>query len=567
MTPLLLLALAASPADETAAGTRALNAGDRPAAETLFRAALSHQPPHPVSLAAKHGLALCLVAADKPDWKAALDLLHAPAGDGSYPDRGEALELLAVGYRFRAEAEGEGRRWDAARFFGEATHWFADKKRPADAARCRCAHAEMDLILNRPHDARAKTEGFLKDRDLARTPSGGRGLHLYALACLRLNEAANAERAAGRVPAGDPAFADAQVVLAEVRRRAGDAGEAVALLQAVGDRPDARFPLAVLAFEAGRFADALATFEHLPGDDAAVWTGATLVRLGRFPEAVAKLEPLKPTAVHLPDQAARWLGEARLGLGESAAGVAALRAAVELVQKVPEDKDPAAKERRHDTRFALADALLRTGQANEAADLFRRVWDEGGRPKRRDELLARRAVAYQLAGKPDPADTQAAEYRRLFPSGPHLPAMARIQAEIAVARALEVSTAPNRRGEWQDKLTKAVDACQSPEARDDPAVKVALATLLQRAERFAEAASAVADVPAAAGLRGDCLLRAGDAAGAAEALAGIESPAARLALGHALLRAGRFAAAPRHAGGCGRPASRRRPGVRRLEGR
>ncbi len=553
MTPLLLLlVLAASPADETAAATRALNAGDRPAAATLFRAALAHQPPHPVSLAAKHGLALCLVAADAPDWNTALDLLHAPAGDGNYPDRGDALELLAIGYRARAEGEGEGRRWDAARFFGEAAQWFADKKRPADAARCRCAHAEMDLLLNRPHEARAKTEGFVKDRDLARTPSGGRGLHVYALACLRLNEAANAERAAGRVPAGDPAFADAQVVLAEVRRRAGDAGEAVALLQGVGDRPDARFPLAVLAFEAGRFAEALAIFEKLPGDDAMLWAGATLVRLGRFADAVVKLEPLKPTIVYLPDQVARWLGEARLGLALAASGsererllkpaLDSLRAAVELVQKVPEDKDPAVKERRHNTRFALADGLLRAGQANEAADLFRRVWDEGGRPKRRDELLARRAVAYQLAGKPDPADTQAADYRRQFPAGPHLSAMARLQAEVAVARALAVGTAPNRRGEWQDKLTKAVDLCQAAEARDDPAVRVSLATLLRRAERFADAAAAVSDVPAAAGLRGDCLLRAGDAAGAAKALAGVELPAARLALGHALLRAGRFAA-------------------------
>ena len=179
--------------------------------------------------------------------------------------------------------------------------------------------------------------------------------------------------------ATDPAFADAQVILGRVRQLAGDTTDAAALFAAAGDRPDAKFQLATLAFEAGRFTDALATFQKLPGDDAAVWTGATLVRLGRFAEALAVLEPLRSKTDHLPDQIARWLGEAQLGLGRTADGLASLRSAAELVGKVPEHLDPAVRERRHDIRFAPG----RCAAANRTAGRGRRPVPPGlgrGRP-------------------------------------------------------------------------------------------------------------------------------------------------------------------------------------------
>ena len=95
MTSLLLVVLAASPADEAAAGTRAFNAGDRPTATTHFRAALKSGAPPQVHNAARHGLALCLIAADPPDWKQALPLLHPPAEEGNNPDRGRAWNCWA----------------------------------------------------------------------------------------------------------------------------------------------------------------------------------------------------------------------------------------------------------------------------------------------------------------------------------------------------------------------------------------------------------------------------------------------------------------------------------------
>lgn len=543
MIGLMLLVLAVDPSGEAVTGTRLLNIGERHQAAVHFRTALKGATSPAVRPIAQHGLALCLLATDRPDWKEILELLHGTADDSSYPDRGDVLELLGVVYRARATTEGDGDRWASHRWFTEAANWFVDKKRLADAARCWCAAAELNLRLNDARAARATTEAFLKNRELARTPSGGRGLHLYALASLRLNDPTAAERAAGRVLASDPAFADAQLILGKLRQRAGDPTEAIALFHAAGDRPDAQIHLAMLAFEGRRYGEALTALQKLPGDDAAVWAGATLVRLGRFAEAVAVLKSLKPQEPHLPDQVARWLGEAQIGMGQSDEGLANLRTAVELASKVPEHLDPACRTRRQDNRFTLADALLRAGRFNEAADLFRRLWDEGTRPKRRDELLARQVAALRLADKSDHAETRAVEFRRLYPTSPHLAEVARHHAELAVARALAVGPDPRRRDELRLRVEQAIERCQLPELADDPVTRVGLAAVLRRAGRFAEAAEAVKGVSGATELRGDCLLRAGNATAAVQALERAASVAGQFALGHALLQVGRSATA------------------------
>ena len=142
-------------------------------------------------------------------------------------------------------------------------------------------------------------------------------------------------------------------------------------------------------------------------------------------------------------------------------------------------------------------------------------------------MLARMVIAYRLADKPDNADSRAIEFRRLYSDQPTSIGRGRHQAEMAVARALAVGPEPHKQTERRARTDRAADLCQVPELANDPAAKVGLATVLRRAGRFAEAADAVRDVPAARQLRGDCMLRAGDAKAAIEALATADTPASR----------------------------------------
>jgi tetratricopeptide (TPR) repeat protein len=542
MIALVALALAAPPAaPAAAAGARAYAAGDRVAAETHFRLALSRPGSQRVHAAARHGLANCRLAADPPDWPAALELLHGAEGDRDYPARGQVLELIATGYRHRAVADGDGRRWDARRWIDEAARWYAAHQQPADAARCRCAAAEIDLRLNRPADARGWVQPFLTDPALSATPSGGRGLHLLALACARLNDPVTAERAAGRVAAGDPAHADAQLVLAGLRQAAGDAAEATALLSAAGG-PDARLRRGVAAASAGRFEEAVEVLTGQPGDDAALWLGASLVRLGRFADALTVLAPLTPTAAHLPDQVARWRGLARLGAGDPA-GLDDLRRAADAADAVPDHLDPTAKRRRPEARLVYAAALAGHGNPGDAADHLRKLLDGNALPGRRDEVLARLILALGAANRPDESDARVHQFRKEGHPSRWLPLVLRQQVLNCLARAEGTPLTPDRRTDRRKRFEIVADLARADEVAADPAVRVAAAVALREAGRYAAAAEAVRQVPAAAHLRGDCLIRANDPASAVGCLAAADAPTARLAHAHALLLSGKADAA------------------------
>lgn len=363
-----------------AAGQRAYNDGNLPAAAQKFQEVVQKFGGTPSANAARYGLALCLINSPEQDFARAIEHLTGPAGDGGFADRSQAAYQLAVCHRalglkeLEKAATDEQRRKveprfaEAARWFTTARDGFDGKKDDERAARCRCDAAEMLLRQDKVKEARAACEPFVKDDALAKNKHRPLGLYYHGLACFLDRDHHAAGRSLNQLaPFHDPAFgAHARYLVGRVLHLSGEAAEASAhydgalaeyekqkkgaaqaltqpdkfknnpfekgRLEALAKGPPpehvvaAVFHGACLRYEAGRFAEALPKFQAFGKDyagsplqpDAALRAGFCLVQLKQFDDAARLLSPLADATPRLADQALFWLGKAQLGAAQSA---------------------------------------------------------------------------------------------------------------------------------------------------------------------------------------------------------------------------------------------------------
>ena len=495
---------------------KAYTDGNPPFAAEKFNEFLQKFGGHKDANAARYGLGLALLDLPNPDRQKAIDALGPPANDANFPDRPAALYYLAhahhgQGLRELAEAaakpnEADQRRKtaeqrfnDAARFFGQSREGY-DKKGDGDgAARARADQADAELRANKPKEARATAEPFLKDAALAKSPSRPLGLYRLGLAAFQQGDLPTAGRSLGLLAPWDLPFGPhARYLLGRVHAEQGERAEAAAAFDAVvagyakqkadaaealkqpdrfkndpwekarleallkGPAPDhvsgSAFHAAGLGYEAGRFGDALGRLQQFPKDypqsplkdEASLRTGLCQVQLKQYDEAAKTLQPLTNNP-RLADQAFLWLGKAQAGQAVAAdsanpnarkelfnRAVQSLRTAADRANQQV-GADPAAKARRADILLELGDTLAAAGQAAEAAHLFQSIWDEKLLPARADEVLQRVVAAYHLAGDLAKSDARVNDFRQQFPQSPLTPLVLFRGAENSYARAAKLA--------------------------------------------------------------------------------------------------------------------------------
>lgn len=469
-----------------ASARKAFNDGNPRFAAEAFREFLEKFGGNANASAARYGLGLALLDLQPPDYPKAIDALGPLATAANFPDRANALYYLAVAHRGaglkESGKEAEARFADAAKFFAQARAAY-EKKPDADrAARARCDTAEMELRLNKPKEARATTEPFLKDTVLTKSNVRPLGLYYHGLACFLLKDNPAAGRSLNQLAPFDQPFGPhARYLMGRVHQSEGEFAEAAAAFAAVaaeyekqkkqaeerlrqpdafktdpgekarlealarGPVPDyvagAAFHGACLNYEAGKFAEALPkfqTFATVYADsplkpDALLRAGFCLVQLRQFDEAAKLLQPLTKEAA-VADQAFYWLGKAQVGQQAHAAAVGSLRSAIEKAKPLA-DKDANAKARLAEYRLELADALLTANQPREAVTTYEALWIEKALPNRSEEVLQRLVTALHLADDYSASDARAADFQKRFPNSPLLPAVVFRTAESAYARA------------------------------------------------------------------------------------------------------------------------------------
>lgn len=543
---------------------------------------------HKDAPAARYGLGLALLDLPNPDRQKAIDALGPPANDANFPDRPAALYYLASAHRMQglheqAEAtarpnEADQRRKaaeqrfaDAARFFGQSREGY-EKKGDADgAARARADGADAELRANRPKEARAAAEPFLKDAALAKSPSRPLGLYIYGLASFQQGDLPAAGRALGLLAPWDQPFGPhARYLLGRVHAEQGERAEAAAAFDAVlaeyakqkkaaeealkqPDRfkkdpwekarleallkaptPDhvsgAAFHAASLGYEAGRFGDALGRFQQFPKDypqsplkdEAALRAGFCQVQLKQYDDAAKTLQPLT-NHPRLADQALGWLGKAQAGLAATAdpnarkelfnKATQSLRTAADKANQMA-GADPAAKARRADLLLDLGDALAAAGQPQEAVNVYQSIWNEKLLPARADEVLQRLAAALHLAGDLNGSDARVAEFRQQFPQSTLAPAVLFRGAENAYARAAKLAAEkkPEAAGAFADAAKRYEEVvAKFPEFERAGRARFGLGLCLVAAGEYEKAVPVLEAVPAPE--------RVGDLAGVGPVLA------------------------------------------------
>ena len=261
--------------------------------------------------------------------------------------------------------ETKARRDAAAQHFVQAEQQFAaatalfaakikvtDSKEPPRelewAARGRCDQAEMQLRVQKTKEARETTATFTDEKSLlARSKYRNQGLYYHGFACFLLKDHLQAGRWLNRREVfADPVFGShARYLVGRIHQASGELAEATLQFEtAIGDfdkqrqaareaikQPDkykndpdelarltalangptpdhihrARFHLAELLYEGGRFAEALARFtvfvKEAPQSplaaDAVLRQGFCQVQLRQFAEAIKTLESASRSAV------------------------------------------------------------------------------------------------------------------------------------------------------------------------------------------------------------------------------------------------------------------------------
>jgi TolA-binding protein len=464
-----------------------------------FREFLQKFPTHADAHSARLGLAVALLDLPDRNHQAALDALTPAAADANFPDRPLALYYAGAcrrGLGLKALADKQPAANDhfaeAGKFFAAAREAFEKKGDAEWAARCRCDAAEAELRLGKAKEARATAEPFVKDAALAKSAYRPLGLYYHGLAAFLLDDVSAAGRSLGQLAPFDQPFGPhARYLMGRVHEKGDEKAEAAAAFAAVlagyeeqkkaaqaalqqpdrfkhdpwekarlealvkGPPPDhvagAAFYGACLAYEAGKFGEALPRFQAFAKeyaasplkDDALLRAGFCLVQSKAFDEAAKTFQPLA-THPRLADQAQFWLGKAQVGLAlatdPSNGNVrsAAFAVAVNLLRTAADKAnagDADAKARRPGMLLELADALLLAGKPKDAAAVYDQLSAEKALPGRAEELLQRSADAHALGGDVATSEARVAAFRQQFPNSPLLPLVLFRGAENAFARA------------------------------------------------------------------------------------------------------------------------------------
>jgi TolA-binding protein len=368
-----------------------------------------------------------------------------------------------------------------------------DAKEREKAFAAACAASEKQLRADKAKEARESLESLLKDRQSEKSASREVAYYYHGFACLQLKDYVAAGRSLSRLaPFDQPAFgADARYLLARVHHLEDERAEAVTHYDAVladyeakkaqavealkqpdafkdmpGEKtrletlvaapPDfvgrARFYLAVLHYEAGRFADSRAHFaefaEQQPRsslcNDALLFQGFSEVGLQQFGDAIKSLQPLAEKENPRAGLALWWLGKAQTGDAnpdDPEAEQAALMKAIETLTKAAEKTRPAPNDRaervrerkaqRGEVLLDLAEVHLRVGQPKEAAALFGQILDEQLLPKRIEEVLQRRISALNLSGAYRESNEGFTRFQKAYPRSLLLPEVLFRHAENA----------------------------------------------------------------------------------------------------------------------------------------
>ena len=501
------------------------------------------------------------------------------------------------------------------------------------AARARCDRAEMLLRLRRFDEAIQAAEKLLAHPVMDTTRCRDAALYHLGYARFAKGEPLEAGRALSRLaPFGQPFGIHARFLLARVHHLAGERPKAAAQYEAVladhearkkraaealrrpqgltprqkaetealarAAAPDyvvrARFHLAQLQAEMGRFAEALSSFEallkqHAAGamaDEAKLRVGYCHMKLRGFPQAIQALQALT-NHPRVGDKAMWWLARAQVGAADpknAPAYQAALSGAIQTLRQAADRAgqlartDPAAKLRRADILMELADTQQLAGQHKEAADTCRRVVDERGSAEHVEEALQRQAAALHLAGQYRQSDDVCRRFEQSYPRSTLLPAVWFRSAENAYFQALAAAKNPtykDRRRDVERLFDEAVRRYrrlmkQAGDFRYANLARHGLATLHYRRGEYDRAAALLAKIPqfersgdlaSVPHLLADCLLRtlppeSEDALGTARLVARLdqatkllegfvganakspEAPAALLKLGHCYRRIG-----------------------------
>jgi TolA-binding protein len=517
-----------------------------------------------------------------------------------YSQRGLGTRELALAVAKPPEAP---QRQQAARQrFEEAGRQFAAalpllvaraKQPPADAkelpadqewlARCRCDLAEMQLRTQKFKEAVAAAEPFLKDPLLARSRLLPEGLYYHGLACFHLKDYLAAGKSLNRLtPFADPIHGThARYLvarlhhLADERKEAADHYEGVlaehtkqkqaaagalqhpesfkndaderARLEALmrDPLPDhvarATFYLAVLQYEDGRFADALARFEEFAKQDpkspllaeALLRQGFCRVQLKQFPDALRILQPVSDKEAALADQALYWIGKAQVGAADPANPAAyeqAVKTAQDTLRRAADraqqraGADPEAKAYRAEIQLELGDTQQLIKQYREAAQTYQQILNEKCLPERNEEVMQRLATAWHLAGDYVQADAACLAFQQAYPKSTLLPAVLFRFAENAyfVALAAEKNVnLPNRAQElarlydeaakrYQVVIDRFPDFTYINLARFGLALAIYHKGDLEKAQKLLESIPATernGDLASVAYLLADCLIR------------------------------------------------------------
>ncbi len=382
----------------------------------------------------------------------------------------------------------------------------ANQMLPADlewSARARCDLAEIQLRLQKAKDAQTTASPFLKDSVLARSKYRDLGRYHYGFASFLLKQYVAAQKTLDMLaPFADPDFGGhARYLLARTHHLADERAEAShhyeglladyakqkeaaakmlqqpqtfkndplvrARLEALvrGAPPDhvarATFYLAVLQYEAGRFAEAKTRFQEFPKLypqsplrlEAELRIGFCQVQLKEFAEALKTLTPLVERDPRLSDQVLFWIGKAIAGAAPeptaNPAGhqqaiqnaLAAMRQAVERTQRIA-NQDPEANFRRGEILLEIADLQQQIKQNRESSVLYNQILNEKLLPDREEEVTLRLAQALHLAGDFNESDKVCERFAQKFPASTLLPAALFTAAENSYFRIAQAEKNP-----------------------------------------------------------------------------------------------------------------------------
>lgn len=582
----LLGSVAAQPTADQQAATL-LNAGRKAYADAnpqfaadRFREFLGKFGGHKDANAARYGLGLALLDLPERNYQQALEAFTPAANDAAFPDRPLALYYAGVSRRGLGQNElnqgvqrpnempqrqqaANGHFTEAAKFFTSAREVF-EKKTPPDvdwAARARCDTAEMELRLGKNKEARATTDPFINDANLAKNKYRPLGLYYHGFACFLMNDIPAAGKSLNQLaPFEQPYGLHARYLMGRVFSALDEKAEAAGAFDAVLagfakqradataalQQPDrfkndpwektrletvARGPIpdyvagsafygACLNYEAGKFAEALGKFQAFTKeyaasplkDDALLRMGFCFVQLKQFDEATRTLQPLT-VIQRLSDQAFFWLGKAQLGQalnvdpnnanGRAQAFTTATNSLREATNRAAQlsGQDADAKARRPEILLELADAHLTANQPQQAAQIYDQINNEKLLPAKAEEVLQRSIAAYHLAGDLNASEARVASFKQLYPSSPLLPLVLYRSAENSFAKAEQLvkqNNVPGSKPVYQEAIKKFEElVAKFPEFERGSRAKYGLALCYRALEDWEKAATILEGISAA----------------------------------------------------------------------